>query len=264
VSNLEEVSMSRGTALFVHAVAALLVAVSVGGAQEIGQEDPGFHGMLVLGGETVYISHLPMFNAPHRYQGIWEVSFGAEGDREYRTERARPANAKQIFTLAPTEEFRLPELTTTKRSFRGNVFVGHFERDDKRLLLTDVTVTLKKLVHFHPFNRGHRLPEGLTYLLFGTGNERFLAHWVSVAPNFDQVLVVSPNVSIGEIPPGALFTVPGRRDSERLRTGDLVSGVVVAARGPEQPFLVKPIELRLASEYYFEAGELAPDKLPQP
>ena len=222
--------MGRGRAFFVHAVAAFLMAASPGGAQEIGQEDPDFHGMLVLGGETVYISHLPMFHAVHRYQGIWEVSFGAEGDREYRAERARPANAKQIFTLAPKEDFRLPELTTTKRSFRGNLFVGHFERRDNRLLLADVTVTLKRLVHFHPFKRDHQLPEGLTYLLFGTGNERFLAHWISVAPNFDQILVVSPNASIGDIPPGALFTVPGRRDSERLRAGNSVSGVV--GRGP--------------------------------
>lgn len=254
--------MRRRSTLVFLAGAALFAAVCPGGAQDIGKEPPGFHGMLVLGGETVYVSHLPMFNPFHRYQGIWEVSFGAEGDRKYREERARPANAAQIFTLAPKENFRLPELTTTKRSFRGDVFVGHFERPGKRLLLAGVTVTLKKAVHFHPFKRGHRLPEGLTYLLFGTGSERFLVHWISVAPNFDQVLVVSPKAATGEIPPGALFVVPGRRDTERLRAGDSVSGLLVAARGPEQPFLVKPTDLSLASEYYFEEGELEPNELP--
>jgi hypothetical protein len=217
--------------------------------------------MLVLGGETVYIAHLPMFTPVHRYQGIWEVSFGAEADSKYRAERARSANADKIFTLAPKENFRLPELTTTKRTFRADVFVGHFEKNGK-LLLEDVTVTLKKTVHFHPFKRAHRLPEGLTYLLLGTGNERFLFHWISVAPNFDQVLVVSPKPSIGEIPPGALFTVPGRRDGERLRAGGSASGVLVAAQGSEEPILVKPIELNLTSEYYFEAGELEANDLP--
>ncbi len=59
-----------------------------------GTEPPGFHGMLVLGSETIYASHLPMFSPQHRYQGIWQVSFGASGDAEYRAERAKPANAR--------------------------------------------------------------------------------------------------------------------------------------------------------------------------
>ena len=83
-----------------------------------------------------------------------------------------------------------------------------------------------------------------------------------MAPNFDQVLVVSPNSALGEIPPDALFTVPGRRDTERLRPGDPAAGVLVAARGPELPIFVEPVELTLASEYYFEAGELEANELP--
>src|SRR5262245_4310135 len=79
-----------------------------------GTEDPGIHGMLVLGSDSVYVSHLPMFMPQHRYQGIWEVSFGEEGDEVYRAERARPENAKLIFTLEPLERFRLPELTQSR------------------------------------------------------------------------------------------------------------------------------------------------------
>ena len=74
-------------------------------AAQPGTEPVGRHGMLVLGSESVYVSHLPMFMPQHRYQGIWEVSFGAEGDKVYRAERARPENAKLIFTLEPTELF---------------------------------------------------------------------------------------------------------------------------------------------------------------
>ena len=32
-----------------------------------GTEDEGIHGMLVVGRETPYISHLPMFTDKHRY-----------------------------------------------------------------------------------------------------------------------------------------------------------------------------------------------------
>ena len=64
---------------------ALVAAVSAGqAAAQPGHETPGFHGMLVLGTERIYASHLPMFTAQHRYQGIWQVSFGEEGDQAYR------------------------------------------------------------------------------------------------------------------------------------------------------------------------------------
>jgi hypothetical protein len=46
-----------------------------------GHEAPGFHGMLVLGAERIYVSHLPMFTAEHRYQGIWQVTFAEQADQ---------------------------------------------------------------------------------------------------------------------------------------------------------------------------------------
>ncbi len=241
--------------------AAVLVASLAEAQNDPGTESPGFHGMLVLGAQKIYVSHLPMFTALHRYQGIWEVSFGADGDQRYRRERALPANANQIFTLAPKEDFRLPDLTTTRQSFKADVFVGHFERKG-RLLLEDVTVTLRNLVHFHPFKHSQHRPEALTYVLFGSDTEVFLVHWITVAPNYDQVLVAGRDSSIGEIPAGAVFTMPGRSDSDALRAGESVSGVLIAGQGPEEPFLVKPVKLNASSEFYLEKGELARDQLP--
>ncbi|HYH46886.1 MAG TPA: hypothetical protein VEG34_14480 [Thermoanaerobaculia bacterium] len=219
------------------------------------------HGMLVLGSETLYASHLPMFSAQHRYQGIWEVSFGEEGDRVYRAERARPENAKLIFTLEPTEDFRLPELTQTRKSFRANIYRGHFERLGKKRILENVKVTVRRQVHWHPFRNSHERPEPLTYFLFGKGNELFLAHWISLAPNYDQILSVTPSKPLGEIPEGAQLVIAKRSDGDALKAGESVSGVMIVESGPEQPFTVTPIDLKVGSVIYLEKGELEKNEL---
>src|SRR5215203_2492110 len=226
-------------------------------AAQPGTESAGRHGMLVLGSESVYVSHLPMFMPQHRYQGIWEVSFGAEGDKVYRAERARPENAKLIFTLNPLELFRLPELTQTRKSFQADVFLGHFERDGHKRILQNVKVTLRRQVHWHPFRNSHERPEPLTYLLFGKGKELFLAHWISLAPNFDQIVSVTPSKPLGEIPEGAQIVIAKRGDGDDLKAGESVSAIMIAGRGPEQPFTATPVDLKVGSVIYLEKGELA-------
>jgi len=225
-----------------------------------GTESPGVHGMLVLGSESIYASHLPMFMPQHRYQGIWEVSFGAEGDKVYRAERARPENAKQIFTLNPLERFRLPELTQTRKSFQADVFLGHFEREGHERILQNVKVTLRRQVHWHPFRNSHERPEAATYLLFGKDKELFLAHWISLAPNFDQVVSVTPSKPLGEIPEGAQLVIARRNDGDDLKAGESVSGMMIAGR-PEQPFTATPVDLKVGSVIYLEKGELAENEL---
>jgi len=37
---------------------------------------PAIHGMLLVGEDTPYLSHLPKFASPHYYQAIFEVSLG--------------------------------------------------------------------------------------------------------------------------------------------------------------------------------------------
>ena len=230
------------------------------GAQP-GTESVGRHGMLVVGRETVYISHLPMFMAQHRYQGLWEVSFGQPADAAYRAERARPENAGAIFTLVPKDLFRLPELTTARKSFRADVFRGHFEREGHERILADVTVTLKQQVHWHPFRNRHQRPEALTGILFGRGGELFLAHWISVAPSYDQIVSVTPSVPLGDLPVGAQIVLPKRADGQVLRAGEAVSGMMVVDQGPEQPARLQPIDLKVVSEIYLEKGELEDNDL---
>jgi hypothetical protein len=219
-----------------------------------GHEAPGFHGMLVLGAERIYVSHLPMFTPQHRYQGIWQVTFGDQADQAYRD--ARAANEDVIFTLAPTENFRLPELIGPRGSFRADVFVGHFERPGHRMLLDDVTVTLEQQVHWHPFLSEHARSEQLTYVLFGDGAETYLAHWISVAPDYDQIVRVTAGAG-APLPPLAQVVVPDRNDAQALRPGEVVSVLLVEDRGPDTPIRVTAADLTVDSEFYLEQGELS-------
>lgn len=219
-----------------------------------GHETPGFHGMLVLGAERIYASHLPMFTAQHRYQGIWQVSFGEEGDRVYR--EAQATGEAAIFTLAPKELFRLPELVGPRSSFRADVFQGHFERPGHRKLLDDVTVTIEQQVHWHSFLPEHTRPEQLTYVLFSEGEESWLAHWISAAPDYDQIIRVS--AASGEpLPALAQVVVPDREDSQALRASETVAALLVEDLGADRPIQITPVELTVEAELYLEQDELS-------
>jgi len=243
-----------------HSMAAMLagalVAVVPAGetVAQPGHEAPGFHGMLVLGADRIYASHLPMFTAQHRYQGIWQVSFGEEGDQAYRD--AQAASDGGIFTLAPNETFRLPELAGPRGSFRADVYVGHFERPGHRKLLDDVTVTIEQQVHWHPFLSDHARPERLTYALFGDGEETWLAHWISVAPDYDQIVKVTAG-SDDPLPALAQVVVLDRDDAQALRPGETVSVLLLQDRGAGTPIRVVPTDLTVEAEIYLEQGELS-------
>jgi hypothetical protein len=110
------------------AAAALLGATASG-------DQPATHNMLVIGEQTVYLSHLPMFQEkgqppmPHRYQAILEATFAQRED--YAKDRqAHPATT--IYTLNP-EDFVLADLASQGQPLQSlkakTVFRGHLERE---------------------------------------------------------------------------------------------------------------------------------------
>ena len=111
------------------------------------KDDPATHNMLIVGEQTAYLSHLPMFvglnqdktefRTPHRYQVIFEATF-TEGNRNvtdaYTASRKQnPTEKMYTFNPAP---FVLPDLdpagSSPLRKFRGNALIrGHLERGGK-------------------------------------------------------------------------------------------------------------------------------------
>jgi hypothetical protein len=91
--------------------------------------------MLVFGGESAYLSHLPMFMAPpHRYQLIMGVSLEKAGADQLPVMVAdRQKTGTRMYSLTPTRNFVLTDLVTPDPdhprldSFPGSVVRGHFE-----------------------------------------------------------------------------------------------------------------------------------------
>ena len=91
----------------------------------------------------------------------------------------------------------LPELVSADpqhqplRSFKAKrLFRGHLERDDSVPILQDVEVSVQRVSHFREFDPKAQKSPQLEYLLFGKGQELFLAHLITAPPDFDQILAV--------------------------------------------------------------------------
>jgi hypothetical protein len=235
-------------------------------AEQQPADRPTTHNMLVVGEETVYLSHLPMFQEegrppmPHRYQAILEVTFAKQ--EGYAKDR-REHRMTNIYTLTP-EIFVLPELVSLDpqhkplRSFNAKaIFRGHLEREDGVPILQDVEVSVKRVVHFRKFDPQAQKAPQLEYLLFGQGQELFLAHVITAPPDFDQLLAVKvtdhefPNEELAK---GVPVAFPGTTNApaSRLREKQRVAGEMKVDNAPTP----KTIQIEINREFYFEEGEL--------
>ncbi len=229
----------------------------------------GSHGMLVVGEKSTFLSHLPMFmfeadNHPHNFQVILEVAFkpppGGGPAADYVGDR-RQHPSMRLYTFIPAE-FEMDRLDPAARSIEaltGEVHRGHFERhdDDGGQAIGKATAAITNVVHFRAFEEGSKKPPELEYLLFGRGEEQFLAHLITAPPDFDHIVSVRAtdgHVSPEELAAGIRVRFPGRRNrpKNRLQPGERISGRVLdgeLANG-------RDVELEVRSELYFEEGEL--------
>jgi hypothetical protein len=170
----------------------------------------GIHGMLVVGEQQIYLSHLPMFmfdpnqTHEHNFQVLLQVSFAKNADGSDPAEtyrRDRKSSKETVYTLAP-ERFRLTDLNEPDpndpdkkllSSFKGDLFRGHFERGGDAIH-KGVTVNVDRVLYWHEFDPKADDLDELRYLIFGSqvdgNNEFFLAHRITKPPDFDQVLSI--------------------------------------------------------------------------
>jgi hypothetical protein len=155
------------------------------------------HGMRVMGEQSIYLSHMGLFNhACHSYQGLFEVELTGPNDPQALYLEAQSQDPRQNeFTIEPTERFVLPDLASGKiSSFQAKLHQGQYERiqSNPKLLDQDVTVNVKRVLHFRRFDPDAALPPTSEYLLFGTNTEQMAAHLLTAPPDFDQVISVAP------------------------------------------------------------------------
>ncbi len=228
----------------------------------------GSHGQLLLGRESLYLYHLPLFMTaprehPHNFQVILEVEFGStEGaaGATYMEDRGRHAEA--LYSAVP-DLFDQTSLVldypghSPLRALPVSVVRGHFERPPFERIIDETSLDITRVVHFREFVAGGEKLEPLSYLLFGRGGELFMAHLLSAPPDFDQILEVE--LAGGDLPAEAesgglylSFSGVANEVADRLRNGDSF-GCRFDSGAPDPP----QMELRVAREVYCEVGEVA-------
>ena len=86
-----------GTSLFLSACLGAAATMPISTAKAASAECPGHpdcgqHNMMVVGEQTIFLSHLPMFHSEHRFQVIVEAAFEQNGtslDRVYADDRRK-------------------------------------------------------------------------------------------------------------------------------------------------------------------------------
>jgi hypothetical protein len=147
--------------------------------------------MVLLAGEELYVSHLPLYQAPHDYQVIVRVGTErATHDRILDLARTAPNG---LLTIEP-ERFDLLRLQPGHQEplsgFSAAVYTGHFERSGQKAL-TGVRFTIKNVILFRRLAADMDKPKRAPYLLFGDAGAQYAAHVIGGRPDFDQLLAVS-------------------------------------------------------------------------
>jgi hypothetical protein len=256
--------------LFAHVLGLGAVALART-AQADHTEPAATHNMLIVGGRSIFLSHLPMFHkldeagarflSPHRFQVLLEAAFFRDGrqvdDLYFRDRELHPG--ERIYTMQPAE-FVLPDLissggATPPGSFSATAFRGHLERGGTPVDgLQGISVQIRKVIRFSEFNPRAGRPTALEYILFGRGPDLFAAHRISKPPDFDQIIPVSvtgAGFSEEQLSRGIRTVIRQRpnRAGSRLRTGQ-----EALAHVPEA--ISAPVRLTAGREIYFEEGEL--------
>lgn len=244
----------------------------------------GVHGMLLFGGETPYLSHLPMFARPHNFQVLLHAGL-PDSVQEAVVSHDHTVATEPYDTFVP-DAFPISELdpdgSSPRATITGTIVCGHFERQGGKNppIAADIEVSIERIVHFGELDvkAKHDTGADLSYLCFGRAGRLFLAHAITARPTFDQVLQV-------RVVPGSATDRAGRPlpdDAETLerffrdtfeaatpvtldRTDDpdqrLTAGQTPTAlfgqKSPPSGFHGFRAELEVAQEIYVEIDELA-------
>ena len=153
----------------------------------------------MLGTNSLYLSHLPMFNVPaHSYQTILEAEIDGSHMKNYlKIKKENPAKPIIISNLEP---MRLEKLVNSS-SFVGQITFADVNGDPigEPLISPEITVNIKKILLFKQLNKNSpTYPKNLEYYLFGTNSDWHLSHYLSKSPNFEQELDISMSGNLSD------------------------------------------------------------------
>jgi hypothetical protein len=229
--------------------------------------------MLLFGEGRVYLSHLPLYRAPHDRQLVLAARLVASDsarragapDPQAAYLADRRASGERVYTIEP-ERFPLRMVAEAAvdvpARFRATVYRGHFERGGTPIL-RDVVVEVERAVVSRALRAAERVdPDDaadVRLVLFGEPDELYVAHRVAGAPSYDQVARVE---LAGAAPhPEALARGVAVRVAERggrpLRERPLRDGEAVRLRPDADVGGGDAYTARVARVVYLEFDDLA-------
>jgi len=264
-----DIKMKTRTSLIgsIITIAITILGLVIGIVPSAYADSPCLHGMRIIGDDSIYLSHMGLFKSScHDYQGIFEVAFtGANNPQQKYLDIQKSDPNKNEFTLRPQDDFILPELGSGKiKSFQADLFEGQYERPltQPEVIAKDVTVTVKRVLHFRAFAPSATLSPNLEYLLFGSSKEQYVAHKLTRPNDFDQILAVKTSLPLtdAELAKAVSIVFPNRptgSESEMfalaLKSNDpLKPAIQVNGKGANQT-------LEVGAQYFKETCDYEKD-----
>lgn len=233
----------------------------------------GPHGMLIVGEETIYVSHLPMWMPPHNFQVILEVTFAGHDQPQARYVADRKTTGTRLYTLNPRQQWDIRELAPASPqrlpsllSFQATIWRNHFESHpvthpgQRFMIAPNAEVHVENVVLFQELHRQGPGLGDLEYWLFGKGQELFLAHVISQPPDFDQVLSVqvgNHHFADEDLRQGVRVVFPGRANTiaNKIKEGEQLLGKTPTVGQDAAGSVDLAVAARI--ELYFETEDLA-------
>tara|TARA_B100001063_G_scaffold245587_1_gene281700 strand:+ start:140 stop:811 length:672 start_codon:yes stop_codon:yes gene_type:complete len=153
----------------------------------------GFHGMaLILAGDKVLASHMPLYAPPHNYQIVYEVITSDTHLKTIKNILNKAADEQEKITILPTK-FDLNLLINKKTpTLNVTVFNGHFERGGNALFTTKLTFKNPLYVEKITTNQAQKNVFALIKL---TEQQGLVIHKIQSKPSYDSLSLVPLTMS---------------------------------------------------------------------
>ncbi|MGO3423767.1 MAG: hypothetical protein ACTIMZ_15170 [Pseudoalteromonas distincta] len=153
----------------------------------------GFHGMaLILAGDKVLASHMPLYAPPHNYQIVYEVTTDATHLKTIKNILNKAADEQEQITILPTK-FDLNLLINKKTpTLNVTLFNGHFERGGNALFTTKLTFKNPLYVEKITTNQAQKNVFALIKL---TEQQGLVIHKIQSKPSYDSLSLVPLTMS---------------------------------------------------------------------
>jgi hypothetical protein len=214
--------------------------------------------MLAFGGGRMYLSHLPLYHAPHNWQIVMEAQVATDSltsvpDAAAELKDDAASHADAMYTLEP-DRFPLASIRALAEggapvTFRATVYRGHFERGGSPLV-SGALVNVTRVVWMRRISSEQPHPRTGRWVLFGMPDETYLAHQVAGMPDFDQMVRVDGAAGFGmeELQAGMDVALDGHPADTPLTGGETLRARIAGASAP--------VSLKVVRSIYLERRDL--------